>query len=246
MRADMAKILVERPRLGAGKRARVYRQLLREDRADLLPVREGMGRCHSFSAPTKQLNENLAPLRRFLRSRLGRPWDQVHREIMQHVSFENAVQQHILQHLWQYVERHVEIIDGRPVAKIRSRWWRADLHAEFYVDPATGLLRENDHYRMRYRPTAEPARFLAIDADHQIHRIDGIWYELTLSPIPPQREQAFDMLYRCRLDAVTNEQLRASFGVVKYASRKRQLNSREIAKLRERLTKLRPADQRVR
>jgi hypothetical protein len=79
MRADMGKVLVERPRLGSrdGSRPKKgYRKRLQKafDSGDPLPVREGMKvRC----GRGKHFNEHLGPLRRFLNSNVGRQWDKI-------------------------------------------------------------------------------------------------------------------------------------------------------------------------
>src|SRR5207244_2148033 len=69
----------------------------------------------------KYFNEHLGPLRRFLHSNVGRPWDKVYSEICQHVDRGNVVQKHILTHLFEYVIVDVEMIDGEPYRKARSR-----------------------------------------------------------------------------------------------------------------------------
>src|SRR4051812_15053885 len=104
MREDMAKVIVERPRHGGGvkyPRGSFYgrKRLAMEEWAQ----RESVGRPWAGRRGEKHLNENLAPLRRFLRSSLGRPWDNVYSEICQRINRNSAVQLHIWQHLVAYV-----------------------------------------------------------------------------------------------------------------------------------------------
>src|SRR5262245_27860576 len=102
MRSDMDKVIVERPRFRsrAPSRKKGYRKYLQRTGIDQLPVREPMlGRWHGMG---KFLNEHLGPMRRFLRSNIGRPWNKVHQELCEHVSFENAVQAHVLTHIYDY------------------------------------------------------------------------------------------------------------------------------------------------
>ena len=61
MRDDMARVIVERPRLGSGRTRKGRAREL-----DDLPKHEGMRRPHMRSGDWKTLNENLAPLRRYL------------------------------------------------------------------------------------------------------------------------------------------------------------------------------------
>lgn len=244
MRPDMAKILVERPRKGARRRSRLYRNILREHGDEALPNHEGMARSHSFSAQTKWLNENLAPLVRFLRSRVGRLWNDVHSEIMEHVSFDNAVQQHIMQHLWDYVERHVNIIDGKPVPRIRRGYSGDDeLRSMFFVDPRDGILRVSPRgFRRRWGARLEPRKpcFLAIDSCRQIHRIGGIWYEVTIAPVPRDPSEAFDIVHHARVCELSGSLMDACYGGWMYAVKKCQLNKRQIARLRPKLDQLHP------
>src|SRR5690349_2140895 len=100
MREDMDKLLVERRRHGGGVRfprgaEGKWRRVALEDR----PKRESLRRPWCGSGAEKCLNENLAPLRRFLRSHCGRPWNKVYSEIRERINPNSAVQLHIWQHL---------------------------------------------------------------------------------------------------------------------------------------------------
>ena len=48
---------------------------------------------------TKWLNEHLGPLRRYLDSQVGRPWDKVFSEICAHIDRSSAVQDHVRDHV---------------------------------------------------------------------------------------------------------------------------------------------------
>ena len=76
MRKDMAKVLVERPRLIDSTEHR-GRKLPDE----LLPKSLGVRRAVREAGGYKQLNENLAPLRRYLERQVGRPWNKVFSDI---------------------------------------------------------------------------------------------------------------------------------------------------------------------
>ena len=103
MRDDMSKVIVERPR--HGWRIRHRSRCSAWERAvrcrfgeDGVPSRMPMG----FAA-TKGLNENLAPLRRFLVSRVGQSWDAVYSEIRTRLAPRNTIDMHVWQHLFDYV-----------------------------------------------------------------------------------------------------------------------------------------------
>ncbi len=138
MRSDMDKVLCERPRSGARfKRRRRYRGPLEDS-----PRFESSSRNRGGS---KYLSEHLGPLRRWLLSQVGRPWDAVYSELRSRISTKNAVQLHIWQHADHYVARHVEWVDGVLLEAAHQRWrdspvrsWRSPV----YVCPKTGLLRK--------------------------------------------------------------------------------------------------------
>jgi hypothetical protein len=142
MRADMFKVVVERPRWGASHAPPVK---LKKDRD---PDRKfiGLKRHVKEHAPYyKALNENLAPLVRFIRKQVGRRWDDVFSEICAHLDTGSTVKMHVRTHLKDFVMikisrgRNGELLhDGRIIeAGGRNRFW-----PEFYVDPDDGLLKD--------------------------------------------------------------------------------------------------------
>jgi len=248
MRNDMYKVIVERPRRGGGwaKPGRALRD------PDERPAREGMREPHGMSR--KWLNENLRPLRRWLGRQAGRPWDAVYAELCKHVDRRNTVQQHIHEHLHDFVEMHVHESEDRLYA---IRRWRgsialADSHCDLYVDPRNGCLmrneaafvrrvRKRDEHRLavhaRQAGWREGVR--VVDDQLQLHRLDGIWYRIELAPVPaPGRSKrkpavevsarAFDAVLHAQIGECKNKRwnLYGRCGV--YARSKRQLSQAEL------------------
>lgn len=154
MRRDMFEVIIERPRGGAGWQKKSRREERTERAFERAPKREGM----SPGRGTKWLNENLAPLGRFLRARTGKPWSRVSSEMRAVLSMRSAVQKHVMDHVRQYVEENVVFVDGKPHRPhcIDGRLWPLNSHPRwprFYVCPRTGLLREAPP-RERRRRTA--------------------------------------------------------------------------------------------
>ena len=142
MREDMSDVIVERPRRGMRNSSR---QAAWEKNACLedLPTKEGVRRRHAAIGSQRELNENLAPLKRYLQGQVGRPWNLVYRDICANITPRSAVQLHVRQHVWDFVERHVVVADdgihGSPTAFAgRGHRLRA---GELYIDPVNGLLR---------------------------------------------------------------------------------------------------------
>ena len=142
MRADMHKVIVERPRRGSRGPSRGA-PWEKNARLEDLPSKEGIRRRHDAWYGRKELNENLAPLERYLRKQVGRPWNAVYRDISAGLRVTSAVQLHVRQHLWDYVERHVTIGPDRRILRKPGRWlrWPDALDpGDLYIHPETGLL----------------------------------------------------------------------------------------------------------
>ena len=187
MRDDMFKVIVERPRWGSHTRARegrLYRAS--EDVPNKIGMKQGY-------VHRKSLNENLAPLARWLASQANRPWDKVYAELCANIDRRSTVQEHIFAHIDQLVERETRIVDGK--VQVIGRWPRRlqpieESWLRLYVHPVTGILRHNKHRITRSQKKRESGQrvdeeFAAKQRDlsdtEQLHKIDGIWYHITLA-----------------------------------------------------------------
>src|SRR5690242_7297824 len=138
MRKDMNNLLCERSR--GGPRLKTKRVHGRRFEWESAPKRGPMpGKLRR----TKWLSENLQPLRRFLLSKLGRPWDQVYGEIRADLKVTRAIDMHILFHLDHMVHTQVRIDDRVPHVMGYEGWReiRANRWDDLYVCPKTGQLR---------------------------------------------------------------------------------------------------------
>jgi hypothetical protein len=193
MREDMSRVIVERPRLG-GDRGRKGRAVPLDD----LPKQEGMRRPHVLADDCKMLNENLSPLRRYLERQVGRPWDKIYSEIARHLRADNTVQQHVRDHLSDFVAVRPRRRSGA-LYKLGGgkepcdRLWFEPL----YVDPKDGLLKRTDRLReakafrrARRLPPSPPDR-IGFAPGRELRRIDGLWFEVTLAPLPDPEYRAF-------------------------------------------------------
>jgi hypothetical protein len=181
MREDMAHVIVERPR--------IIDSIPRKGRRfplDQAPKQLGMRRSQRERGGYKMLNENLAPLRRFLERQVGRPWDQVFSEIAARLRADSTVQQHVRDHLQDFVAT-------RPRRGISTWYRRGDAalwHQPLYVDPRDGILKRTDRLpaaRKRAKagsPVIPPAERIELSSARELRCIDGIWYDVSLAPLP--------------------------------------------------------------
>jgi hypothetical protein len=175
----MSKVIVERPRkkpYGAVKgRQKNY------DFEDM-PTKESMSKKYGWH--NKELNENLAPLKRFLVSKIGQPWNKVHSEICEHIRLDSAVQMHILQHLDHMIETRT-YMEGN---KVYIHSGLGDIpvgnsyRGELYVHPKTGLICRAEP--AKWERKAKEVKRIDVSSLEQYHKIGGIWYSVSLKEIP--------------------------------------------------------------
>lgn len=181
----MSKVIVERSRRGGddGYKWRKNRRQAKRNPEEAPQPRSMRG---FYGWDKKALNENLNPLERFLNAQVGRPWNDVYSEVCANIKLSNAVQRHILEHLDHMVE--VNVIMGVTKVCALGICGRIQLYGgELYVHPETGLLCKVPGSRYPWRkdkkgPTyAELNRYIDPKDDlKQYHRVNGIWYEVTL------------------------------------------------------------------
>lgn len=237
MRWDMYEVIIERPRGGLRGRPKGGGRERMRERAD--PERMRLQERISMSHGTKFLNENLAPLRRFLLSRVGQRWDDVYSEICATLKGTSAVQKHVLDHLREMV--HTRVVKAGDLLLQHGPQGVRELHgdrwARVYVCPDSGILKRAPP-RLRSRtPVAQDV--VAIDGAGQYRKLGGLWFKITLSPVPREPAAwaaARDLLLGelqalgWRRDALLREHYGRSD---RYATSKRQIGKQELRRLRQ-------------
>jgi hypothetical protein len=157
MRADLNKVLTERPRGGSDSRNLKTRARFKAY-DDAREVRYSLPKTGKMLMGTRDLGphdesndftDKLGPLTRWLDSRVGRNWDKVYSEIKQAFPNTNKLNHHLVDtHLMGYVNRNAIVEKskkGRRVFFIDGHRGKAELEpGDIYVDPET-------HVLMRYR-----------------------------------------------------------------------------------------------
>lgn len=160
MRADIAKVICERPRTGGdayGSRHRAERLRSRQlcfvwstdehGEADELSLDELTPVKQSMSRHAKELSDFLSPLKGWLAKQVGRPWAEVHSELCAHLGGNGVMQQHVRGHTDDYLlaPDKVRIVDG--VAHEAQRYTtrlgvtREIENDTLYGDPRDGIIK---------------------------------------------------------------------------------------------------------
>ncbi|MBM0740290.1 hypothetical protein JOY44_01425 [Phormidium sp. CLA17] len=226
----LSEIVIERPRGGRRtslKKLKGFKKQLNQLTQDA--AEDGLFNSYLIKPrkKTKYLSDHLGPLRRFLRSHVGQPWNTVHSKLCQQLDSNTMAGRHVLDHVKDYVVLHVEWIDdilyGQSQWGGRTRLDRA-YRDQFYVDPKTGILCAVQRINRKEKSPTPPTDVVVIDVYHQYHKLNEIWYLVTFTDFPPlSTEYVVDILGQISsLSAVRVQGRRA------YASHKRQCNKKEI------------------
>lgn len=223
MKKDFSKIVVERPRHGSDRpslKTGWATSSYDPDKHDDQPTRVSSSRFRQYGTP-REFTDVLSPLRRFLDSAVGRPWNDVYSEIKGSLDSSTVTGRHIIDHAMQYVEK--ECFEHRGI--IRSTRYGRPING-FYVHPRTGVLsyiKPESKAEIRARNNRPDPDTHKVGPLEFHKRLDGVWYHIALVKFAE-----FDYLrYRHRFDE--NGKLNAYGGYC--ITRKRQLGSKEIRTL---------------
>lgn len=200
MRDDFAKVLVERPRFGHDRSFKDVRH--KKDYAEnemYFGGRESMKKRYDTWSDRKEFNENLNPLKGWLRTCIGKNWNKCYSELRKKFDARSVINNHILEHLFQYVEIHTFIDEhGRTVVHDPSPYSSpairpiAECYKDFYVCPKNGTLKVTQKLPKKSLKAINAQRsaealaekFRQLNDREVLHKIDGIWYHFDLKPIP--------------------------------------------------------------
>ena len=198
MRKDMDKLLVTTPRVGSSMKNREVKEARRSAREgdyDGLPRHSSMKPKSRRWDDRKQLNEYLTPLVRYLKKNCGRPWDKIYSEICENMDRRGVVQDHIFQHLFDYVERNPVFKNGKPhstgyggLYPLYKNGWT------FYIDKC-GALREPKEKRPPWRIEENNPNIIKTK-DSSVFFLkregDGTWFKASLEDWGERVIVAFD------------------------------------------------------
>ncbi len=208
MREDMYKVVINRPRYASRFGTRTKLRYLDDDEQPFRITGKQILRRKS-SAMTKEFNDHVMPLKRYLNSQRGRKWDDVFSEICEHLDTGSTVKMHVHEHIDGFIMRKVRVDEkGRywghhwgPTAP--DRWW-----PDLYVCPHDGLIKETEELRKKLGLKKRKHNTVWYSSDliksEKIHEvtdkayiveINGIWYMIKTDQRPYERNKAlYDIL----------------------------------------------------
>ena len=151
MRDDMAKVVTERPRRGHGNASRKTTgpriRRFDPDRDYDEPTRLPVARGRQYGHEAKEFSDLINPLKRYLRSCIGRPWNKVHSELSRKLDRRSVPGSHIWDHVRWEIETDCHIGADHLAYSNRRRYLNTEIPVDgLYVHPRTGLIREQ-HWR---------------------------------------------------------------------------------------------------
>ena len=206
---------------------------------------KGMRKVHMVvSGERKYVDVNYTLIRRFLKKRIGKLWNDVYSEICQHTDF-NKSGRMLKEWLDYSIEQNCYIEDGvifdSKGDKLEA-WW----HSSFYVHPETQTLEVMESARVRFHKTKQPQTVFELD-DVLYYKEDDLWYRVKFEYMPKIKQIKTYSAYSWAPDMFlesskypTNwdydKALTAKYGPgekgTRYCCWKQSANSREIEKLK--------------
>jgi len=254
MRRDMSKRFIKHGKSGSKSGfPRNCKRLARKDEdGQFLECPHGMRKAHHFSHNwywrDGEIGTDLAVLRRFLQSRVGRPWDEVYSEVCAEADDRSFDGHHLREWLEMEVEQNCYIEDGEVFDQRglhMGNFW-----GEFYVHPETRTLEYVKKTRS-YRAPVYEQKVFEMD-DHLYHEHEGIWYRVKMQEVERKGDKKWGVYWLENVHDVflsdyltfavyyysVTEKLKRKYGLspngkVWVCVAKESANSREIAKLKK-------------
>lgn len=225
----LSEIVIERPRSGW---IRSSSRKIKGVKKNLYTItkeatEDGLLRPYLLKTPKlKNLSDHLGPLRRLLRSKVGYPWNEVYSELCERLKSNTMAGQHVLSHIFDYVNIHVEIIDGVAQGKPNGGFnfsLENSYYQKYYVHPDTGILCVAQKTKSKPK-IKKPKDLLVIDSYQEYRLIDDIWYRVTFGDLQGA-SNVHDVLLN---DVITPQIAHSKYGRYIYAVQKLQCCKKEI------------------
>lgn len=247
MRSDMAKVVTERPRrpswLKYNFEGRRYR--FKNDISEDASTWEGTGKGRKAAGEYKSFDDHIRPLERYVKSNVGRKWDDVFSEIAEHLPANSMAGHHIRnQHVKSMVNLNPQTQNNKYGYFIRSYdapikgsntstfagWLFVEYsNGQFYIDNKGVLCQAR---KIRYRPPTREVTKKIVD-DRIYEKLDGFWYEMQYETHTKQVMDSWSNYMMSRQTDDGRAQPPVIYKTDKYEVlvNKKQLNSKELKNL---------------
>lgn len=151
---------------------------------DALPQREAMRRPHLHNRKTSN-GRFYTVLKRYLQSRVGQPWNRVHGELCRQLPRRHTLDFFAREWVESWVLQNVRLDEA---GEVREMPHDCRLSNDFYVHPVTGTLEyagARKREKCKHKPLVETNK---VGGKVRYAKQRGIWYEVTLLPIPTVQE----------------------------------------------------------
>jgi hypothetical protein len=151
----------------------------------------------------KWFSDLLGPLKRWLQSQVGQPWNEAYSEACAVIKPDSPIRTHVKTHLLEFVERNTFMHDGKVcvldtgyLGKPVPVSTNGRCRSLFFVHPETGLLLPSPRLSKRAwcaRDPKPPATIRWIRRGVGLQQIRGLWFECRFEVVPvDMRFRAYD------------------------------------------------------
>ena len=187
MRPDMQEVLITPGRRGSGfsrneELRKIRRKRIEDDETGWKQSCTPRGHHNWGDRKIDQKNDYLAPLKRYLESKVGQKWDDIYSEIIANNSPDSAVGTHIYNHLWGFVEQNPTYIDGKVCGPYQYTWGNTPSplrKGDLYVDLDGRLARAPGETKVE-----KPTRIVLVPLGGNQYAVcnkKGVWFLLKYS-----------------------------------------------------------------
>ena len=191
MRDDMAERFMEPGQHGKGRFPRNTKKFKAQDEDGATYSPHGMRKAHRFANKWDggYVGTDFALLSRFLKSRVGQPWDKVYSEICAEADARSFAGHHLREWLEYAVEQNCLVDESGTVRNARGMEIGSCRRGEFYVHPVTKKLEVIIKPRMRRRKLPRTV----FEMDGQLyHEHEGVWYRVQMAEVPRKSKWYYD------------------------------------------------------
>lgn len=225
MRPDMGKVVIERPRRGSSGKSLKTRNVvkIRHDGEEYYhegPLHIGSGSIrHAYNRKLREKNQTdvLGPIRGYLRSRVGKPWNDTWSEICAQLSGRSHPIEHVLGHIKSDVNVH----------NVQEEKWK-----DFVVVDGILIEKKFPSRKGKYKPLKP------IDDKGYYTRINNCWFVIVFLEykIAWETSWTFRMVVpKLRKNEITYKRVRYYFKKLRSLSKKeiRDLDQSRVIDIRE-------------